>query len=171
MPWKIVNLDYDCQRPHLHMRDPGNPIHMRTYFGSGEVEIGIGAEHPEECPVRVSVTADDVVSKVTRFQRQHILILKSILMNLDVEGKDLDRSLSWMCRTMVEGPPQEGWYRGNITAHPAPQGWPYDLTDAALIDTLKESIRPSRRVSESRLEAIQDEVLRRGLEDHLQNYG
>ena len=41
MPWKIVNLDY-AARPHLHLKDPGAPIHLRTFFEDQRVEIGLG---------------------------------------------------------------------------------------------------------------------------------
>jgi hypothetical protein len=64
MPWKIVNLDYACDRPHLHMRDPGAPIHLRTYF-DGHVEISIGAEEPDDCFVRATVSRDVVVVNAT----------------------------------------------------------------------------------------------------------
>lgn len=156
MPWKIVNLDYACDRPHLHMRDPGAPIHLRTYF-DGHVEIAIGAEEPDACPVRATVSRDAVVAKATRFEAQHVRILSSILASLDVEPEERERALGWMSerlRTAGEGP-----VAGNVDAFPPPQGWPYDLTDDALLDSLKD---PGAMPS-TRWKALQREARRRGL--------
>ena len=70
MPWKIVNLEYACDRPHVHVRDPGAPIHLRTYL-DGHAEIAIGAELPDDRFVRASVSRDLVVANATRFEARH----------------------------------------------------------------------------------------------------
>src|SRR5438093_13151829 len=96
MPWKIVNLDYSSARPHLHLKDPNAPIHLRTFFADQRVEIGLGADDPEDCTVRATVTADDVVVEATKFEPLHVQILSSILTSLDVEPGERDAALAWM---------------------------------------------------------------------------
>src|SRR5207244_4130116 len=89
MPWKIVNLDYGA-RPHLHLKDPNAPIHMRAFFADQRVEIGLGEDDPEDCFVRATVTPDDVVVHATKFEAVHVQILSSILASLDVEPTERD---------------------------------------------------------------------------------
>src|SRR5438034_9815145 len=95
MPWKIVNLDYEG-RAHLHLKDPNAPIHLRTFFADQRVEIGLGADEPEECFVRATVTPDDVSVKATKFEPLHVQILSSIFASLDVEPGERDSALAWM---------------------------------------------------------------------------
>jgi hypothetical protein len=148
MPWKIVNLDYSCDRPHLHMKDPGQPIHLRAYLAEELVEIALGAEEPEECPVRATVSPEVVDVVATRFEPLHLKILSSILGSLDVEPDE-----------RAFGP--DGWLQGNIETFPAPSGWPYDLTDEALMD----SIRDPTEIPSARRQALHREARRRGLRD------
>jgi hypothetical protein len=96
MPWKIVNLDYSCERPHLHMKDPGQPIHLRAYLAEELVEIALGADDPEDCSVRATVSPDAVTVAATRFEPLHVKILSSILGSLDVEPEERDTALAWM---------------------------------------------------------------------------
>lgn len=161
MPWKIVNLDYN-DRPHLHLKDPGAPIHLRTFFADQRVEIGLGADDPEECFVRASVTADDVVVKATKFEPLHVQILASVLGSLDVEPSERDAALGWMqervkSRDAARDP--SGMLRGNVDAFPPPQGWPYDLTDDALL----ESLADRKATPHTRIGALEREAVRRGL--------
>src|SRR5437764_12052548 len=135
MPWKIVNLDY-TERPHLHLKDPNAPIHMRAFFTDQRVEIGLGGEDPEDCFVRATVTPDDVVVQASKFEPLHIQILGSILGSLDVERDEREDALAWM-RDAARGQ-REGVLPGNIDAFPPPTGWPYDLTDDALLDSLED---------------------------------
>lgn len=154
MPWKIVNLDY-AVRPHLHLKDPNQPIHLRTFFQDQRVEIGIGADDPEECCVRATVTPDDVVVKATRFEPRDVQILASILTSLDVEPAERDEALAWM-QDQLRG---RGPLRGNVDAFLAPTGWPYDLTNEALL----ESLADREGAPHTRLSALTREAERRGL--------
>lgn len=159
MPWKIVNLDYACDRPHLHMKDPQSPIHLRSYFADQEVEIGLGDEEPDFCFVRARVTPDVVKVQATKFEPLHLQILQSIFASLDVEPEERDQALSWM-RERIGGPRDaDGFLRGNIEAFPPPTGWPYDLTDDALLD----SIRDADGIPSTRRRALEREAERRGL--------
>jgi hypothetical protein len=160
MPWKIVNLDHACDRPHLHLKDPAQPIHLRTYFATGQVEVGLGAEDPDDCPVRAFVSHDAVFVSATRFEPLHVKILSSILASLDVEPGDRDAALAWMNervrrRAFDEG----GWLEGNVAAFPPPSGWPYDLTDDALLDSIRDGVD----VASTRRRALEREAQRRGL--------
>jgi hypothetical protein len=160
MPWKIVNLDYECDRPHLHMKDPGQPIHLRAYLADELVEIALGADDPEECSVRATVSPDDVEVAATRFEPLHVKILSSILGSLDVEPAERDAALAWMNERLARRAFRpDGWLEGNVDAFPAPGGWPYDLTDAALLD----SIRDPTEIPSARRQALHREARRRGL--------
>lgn len=161
MPWKIVNLDYS-DRPHLHLKDPGAAIHLRTFFADQRVEVGLGAEDPEDCFVRATVTPDDVRVQAIRFEPLHAQILASILTSLDVEPGERDAALAWMHERMRARAPAasgDGMLAGNIDAFPPPTGWPYDLTDDALLESLDDREgAPHTRVS-----ALVREARRRGL--------
>ncbi len=160
MPWKIVNLDYACDRPHLHVKDPHAPIHLRTFFDDQLVEIGIGEEEPDACFVRATVSRDRVVVKATKFKELHVQILSTILAALDVEPEDRDEALSWMNKLLADGrtkAERDVFLRGNVTSFPPPTGWPYDLTDEALAESLRDSGLPVTRAK-----ALQREALRRG---------
>lgn len=162
MPWKIVNLDYACDRPHLHIKDPNQPIHLRTYFTGGLVEIGLGADEPDDCFVRARVSPDAVTVEAIRFEPVHVTILSSILASLDVEPIERDEALAWMNERVARGRSerdQGGFFRGNVAAFPPPTGWPYDLTDAALVD----SLRDSENMPSTRYRALAREAKRRGL--------
>ena len=154
MPWKIVNLDYTA-RPHLHLKDPNQPIHLRTFFQDQRVEIGIGADDPEDCCVRATVTPDDVLVKATRFEARDVQILSSILASLDVEPAERDDALAWMQDQLRRG----GALRGNIEAFPPPTGWPYDLSN----ETLLESLADREGAPHTRINALKREAERRGL--------
>ncbi|MBX3232087.1 MAG: hypothetical protein KIT84_19770 [Labilithrix sp.] len=162
MPWKIVNLDYQASRPHLHLKDPNAPIHLRSYFAESRVEIGLGADDPEDCFVRALVTPDDVLVKATKFEPLHVQILGSILSSLDVEPGERDAALGWMQdllrdRQAVREP--GGMLRGNVESFPAPTGWPYDLTDEALLESLDDR----EGTPHTRRNALLREAQRRGL--------
>ncbi len=157
MPWKIVNLDY-AERPHLHLRDPNAPIHLRTFFADQRVEIGLGAEEPEECFVRATVTPDDVSVKAIAFEPLHVQILTSILTSLDVEPAERDAALAWM-KERARGAPPGTRLDGNVDAFPPPTGWPYDLTD----DALFESLADREGAPHTRVSALLREARRRGL--------
>jgi len=160
MPWKIVNLDYSCERPHLHMKDPGQPIHLRAYLAEERVEIALGADDPEDCAVRATVSPDVVEVVATRFEPLHVKILSSILGSLDVEPDERDAALAWMHERVERrafGP--DGWLEGNVAAFPVPSGWPYDLTDDALID----SIHDPTEIPSARRQALHREARRRGM--------
>jgi hypothetical protein len=160
MPWKIVNLDYACDRPHLHLKDPNQAIHLRAYLAEEQVEVVLGADDPEECPVRATVSPDAVHVVATRFEPLHLKILASILGSLDVEPEERDAALGWMHERIARrafGP--DGWLEGNVDAFPLPTGWPYDLTDDALLD----SIRDPSELPSARRQALHREARRRGL--------
>ncbi len=160
MPWKIVNLDYGCERPHLHLKDPAQPIHLRAYLAEERVEVGLGADEPEECPVRATVSPDLVAVSATRFEPLHVKILSSILGSLDVEPQERDEALAWMNERVARrafGP--DGWLEGNVPSFPAPTGWPYDLTNDALLD----SLRDRAEMPSARRQALSREARRRGL--------
>ena len=160
MPWKIVNLDYASDRPHLHMKDPAQPIHLRAYLAEELVEVALGADDPEDCPVRATVTPDAVQVSATRFEPLHVKILSSILGSLDVEPAERDEALGWMNQALSrQGRGRDGWLEGNVESFPAPSGWPYDLTDDALID----SIRDPTEIPSARRQALHREAQRRGL--------
>ncbi len=163
MPWKIVNLDYAAERPHLHLKDPAQPIHLRAYLAEERVEIALGDDEPEACPVRASVTPDAVRVEATRFEPLHVKILTSILGSLDVEPEERDAALAWMHDAIERGARGDsrdgGWLRGNVAAFPPPTGWPYDLTDDALVD----SIRDPSELPSARRQALYREARRRGL--------
>ncbi len=154
MAWKIVNLDFE-QRAHLHLKDPNQPIHLRTFFADQRVEIALGADHPEECWVRATVTPDDVQVKATRFEPLHVQILASILASLDVDPTERESALAWMQTQVRAG----GALRGNVDAFPPPTGWPYDLDDG----TLLESLDDKKDVPHTRQSALLREAVRRGL--------
>lgn len=162
MPWKIVNLDYACDRPHLHVKDPNAPIHLRSYFDERRVEIGLGGDDPDECFVRATVTPDDVRVDATRFESLHVQILQSIFASLDVEPQERDAALAWMKERMRAGSAAldaDNYVKGNVSSFPAPTGWPYDLTDEALLD----SLRDSEGIPSTRSRALRREAQRRGL--------
>ncbi len=156
MPWKIVNLDYEG-RPHLHLKDPNAPIHLRAFFADQRVEIGLGDDDPEECFVRATVTPDDVVVQATRFEPLHVQILGSILGSLDVERDEREDALAWM-RDALRGQ-RDGVFPGNVDAFPPPTGWPYDLTDEALLESLDDR----EAIPHTRKSALMREARRRGL--------
>lgn len=161
MPWKIVNLDY-AARPHLHLKDPNAPIHLRTFFEDKRVEIGLGADDPEDCFVRATVTPDDVVVHATKFEPIHVQILSSILASLDVDPEERRAALAWMQDRIPRGSFDRGSapiLPGNIDAFPPPSGWPYDLTDEALL----ESLGDRQGAPHTRVTALLREAQRRGL--------
>jgi hypothetical protein len=158
MPWKIVNLDYEG-RAHLHIKDPNAPIHLRTFFADQTVEIGLGGEDPEECFVRATVTPDDVSVRATRFEALHVQILSSIFASLDVEPGERDAALGWMQDALRDARGREGFLPGNVESFPRPSGWPYDLTDEALL----ESLADREGVPRTRWEALLREARKRGL--------
>jgi hypothetical protein len=153
MPWKIVNLDY-ADEPHLHLKDPSAPIHLRAFFADQRVEIGLGADDPEDCFVRATVTPDDVVVRATKFEPVHVQILASIFASLDVEPGERRDALAWMQEEL-----DRGTLRGNVDAFPKPTGWPYDLTDDALVESLDDR----DGVPHTRVSALLREARRRGL--------
>jgi hypothetical protein len=163
MPWKIVNLDYACERPHLHLKDPAQPIHLRAYLAEERVEIALGDDEPEACPVRATVTPETVSVAATRFEPLHVKILASILGSLDVEPQERDTALAWMSERMERkafgAHGRDGWLTGNVEAFAPPTGWPYDLTDEALVD----SIRDPSELPSARRQALHREARRRGL--------
>lgn len=160
MPWKIVNLDY-AARPHLHIKDPNAPIHLRAFFDDRRVEIGLGADDPEDCFVRATVTPDDVVVRATHFEPLHVQILTSILTSLDVEPGEREAALAWMHeRLSAAGADRRGGvFPGNVESFPPPTGWPYDLTDEALL----ESLADREGAPHTRISALLREARRRGL--------
>lgn len=161
MPWKIVNLDY-AARPHLHLKDPNAPIHLRTFFEDKRVEIGLGADDPEDCFVRATVTPDDVVVQATKFEPIHVQILSSILASLDVEPEERREALAWMQEQVPRGSFDRGpapVLRGNVDSFAPPTGWPYDLTDDALL----ESLGDREGTPHTRVSALLREAQRRGL--------
>jgi hypothetical protein len=161
VPWKIVNLDY-ADRPHLHLKDPSAPIHLRTFFADQRVEIGLGADDPEDCFVRATVTPDDVTVRATKFEPVHVQILSSIFTSLDVEPGERDAALAWMherVRTQRPGGDRGAILEGNVASFPPPSGWPYDLTDDALL----ESLGDRKDAPHTRVNALLREARRRGL--------
>lgn len=157
MPWKIVNLNYDCAQPHLHVRDPGRPIHMRTYFGSGMVEVGIGAEDPDDCRIRAFVTADAVRVDAIRFKPEDYDIIDSILTSLDVETSDRRESMRWMDGRRIG---DDGYVKGNVKGFERMSTWPRDLTDAALLESLHDDgAMPTNRRRVLRAEAKRRRLL------------
>lgn len=165
MPWKIVNLDYDAVRPHLHLRDPRNTIHLRAYLdASFEVEVCLGEEHPDDCPVRAVVTPDSVEVTATWFLFAHLEILANILASLDVEPDERGEALAWMSASIRKGA-VDGRYAGNVEKHSVGDGgdgetsWPRDLTDDALLEATRDAVA----VSKVRFEALATESRRRGL--------
>jgi len=158
MPWKIVNLDYET-RPHLHLKDPNAPIHLRTFFADQRVEIGLGADDPEDCFVRATVTPDDVVVKATKFEPLHVQILGSILGSLDVEPGERDAALAWMKDKLPPRAEPGLVLPGNVDAFPEPTGWPYDLSDEALLESLDDR----EALPHTRVNALLREARRRGL--------
>jgi hypothetical protein len=160
MPWKIVNLDYACDRPHLHMKDPNSPIHLRSYFDDEEVEIALGAEDPDDCFVRATVSPDAVVVSATKFEPLHVQILSTILTSLDVEPEERELALAWMKGRMARRETDRGgWLQGNVEAFPERSGWPHDLTD----DALRDSIQDPTAMASTRRHALEREAERRGL--------
>jgi hypothetical protein len=160
MPWKIVNLDYG-DRPHLHLKDPNAPIHLRAFFADHRVEIGLGADDPEDCYVRARVSPDDVIVEATQFEPLHVQILASILGSLDVEPGERDDALQWMRdRLPARASAGEGVVLpGNVASFPPPRGWPYDLTDDALLESLDDR----EGIPHTRKNALLREARRRGL--------
>lgn len=161
MPWKIVNLDYEG-RAHLHLKDPNQPIHLRTFFADQRVEIGLGADEPEECFVRATVTPDDVSVKATKFEPVHVQILSSIFASLDVEPGERDAALAWMTDALRKngGRGEPGFtLPGNVESFPPPAGWPYDLANEALLESLDDR----EGIPRTRYEALLREARRRGL--------
>ena len=156
MPWKIVNLDYAAPA-HLHLKDPSAPIHLRTFFADQRVEIGLGADDPEDCFVRATVTPDDVRVQATRFEPLHVQILGSILASLDVEPAERDAALAWMHDRLSAS--HAAVLPGNVASFPPPSGWPYDLTDDALLESLDDR----EGTPHTRMNALLREAQRRGL--------
>jgi hypothetical protein len=169
MPWKIVNLDHSV-RAHLHLKDPKAPIHLRAFFADQRVEIGLGAEDPEDCSVRATVTPDDVTVQATKFEPLDVEILSSILASLDVEPTERDNALAWMndrIRSSRPTPSRGVLLPGNVDAFPPPTGWPYDLTDEALLESLEDR----EATPDTRIQALLREARRRGLRDEARPAG
>jgi hypothetical protein len=159
VPWKIVNLDY-ADKPHLHLKDPNAPIHLRVFFSDQRVEIGLGADDPEDCFVRATVTPDDVAVRATTFEPLHVQILSSIFTSLDVEPAERDDALAWMQdRVRAERPARGAMLEGNVDSFPPPSGWPYDLTDEVLL----ESLADRKAAPHTRVNALLREARRRNL--------
>ena len=75
----------------------------------------------------------------TRFEPIHVKILSWILGSLDVEPAERDTALRWMNERVARRAVRpDGWLEGNVEAFPSPGGWPYDLTDDALIDSIND---------------------------------
>lgn len=158
MPWKIVNLDYDCDRPHLHMRDPKLPIHMRVFLdGEKLVEVGIGSEDPDRCHLRAYVYPEDVLVQATHFTLEDLSVLISILASLDVEAETRLGAIAWTNHKTGNG---NGVFPGNISAFTKPvASWPQDLTDEALVELLGDL----ERVPMVRRKVVLAEAARRGI--------
>jgi hypothetical protein len=159
MPWKIVHLDYASPEPHLHLKDPSAAIHLRSYFSEPRVQILLGAEDAEECFVRALVTPENVVVEATRFQAAHVQILASIFASLDVEPGERASALAWMQERLATPRDAGEMVRGNVDAFPPPSGWPYDLSD----ETLLESLDDREGAPHTRIQALLREAQRRGL--------
>ena len=159
MPWKIVHLDYASPQPHLHLKDPSAAIHLRSYFSEPRVQILLGADDAEDCFVRAIVTPESVAVEAIRFQAAHVQILSSIFSSLDVEPGERAAALDWMQnRVALQEDPGE-MLRGNVDAFPPPSGWPYDLSDEALLESLDDR----EGAPHTRVQALAREAQRRGL--------
>jgi hypothetical protein len=158
MPWKIVNLDYDCERPHIHLCDPRAFIHLRTYFGEEKlVEVCLGAAAPDDCYLRALVTPGAVEVSATRFCEEDLRILDSVLASLDVEEESRAHALAW---TNGMRPDDAGWYTGNAVtlSLQTATSWPRDLTDEALMDALRDT----GQIPLVRRQTLAEEAKRRG---------
>lgn len=157
MPWKIVNLDYDCDEPHLHLKDPMRPIHLRSFFGAaGIVEILIGSDDVRLCRVRATVSPDLVTFDAIEFSVEDLGIVDSILASLDVEAESRREAMCW---TNGRKPDQDGFCEGNVAGFDIAEGWPRDLDDDALLEALHDS----GRVPTFRRELLIREAGRRGI--------
>jgi hypothetical protein len=88
-----------------------------------------------------------------------VQILASIFASLDVEPGERDAALGWMQDAIRDARGREGTLPGNVDSFPRPTGWPYDLTDDALL----ESLGDRAGVPHTRFEALLREARRRGL--------
>jgi hypothetical protein len=88
-----------------------------------------------------------------------IKFLSSIFASLDVEPGERDAALGWMHDASRAARGREGALPGNVESVPRPTGWPYDLTDAVLL----ESLADREGVPRTRYEALLREARKRGL--------
>jgi len=163
MPWQIVTLDHDAQRPHMILTDRKPPgCHMRVYFDK-TIEIFLGHEDLFECPVRAIVTPDEIVVVAVRYSMFHVVVLDHILASLDVVHTDRRAALAWMRQGVPEARDRHledaEWIDGNVAGPLAVrEGWPFDLVDEDILSALRDPALP--KVRSVRLER---EAERRGL--------
>jgi len=163
MPWQIVTLDHDAARPHMILTDKRAPgSHMRVYFDK-TVEIFLGHEDLFECPVRATITPDEVIVVAVRYSMFHVIVLENILASLDVVHADRKAALAWM----RQGMPHDDGRRledakcvdGNVAGPLAVrEGWPFDLVDAEIFSALRDPHIPKVRSV-----LLEREATRRGL--------
>ncbi len=180
MPWKIVNLDYDAERPHMHLADVRSPgMHMRVFLDDRSVEVLVGGgKNIYRSPVQAIVTPTGVEVHAFWFKGLYAKILDHILVSLDVSVEDRQQATSWMRERMDKTPggdpfppdhfastsKQPCWI-GNVTG-PAKSfvqnfGWPFDLNDESLVESLRDPALP-----EPRRNALFAEARRRGFVGH-----
>ncbi len=176
MPWKIVNLDYDAKRPHLHQADIRPPgVHMRIFFDDHSVEVLVGGgKNIYRSPVQAIVTPTSIDVRAFWFNALYVKIVDHVLVSVDVSVTDRLQALGWMYERMAKKPEGEQYvsehytrddgasWVGNVTGSAKSFvenfGWPFELSDVALAESIRDPAQPRPRRN-----ALFAEARRRGL--------
>jgi hypothetical protein len=159
---QILNAEYGGKYPHIHLKDPKNPLHLVTGLRDGRTHVYVGGNTPGKCPLHVTLDLEGIhVGRAERFTRYHYDLLMTALTSLGTIPAEREEALGWMMQLTRETSPLDGFWHGR-KAPPAPEMhmWPSTLDDEDLIEALHERIA----MSKVRFEAIVSEVQRRGLD-------
>jgi len=174
MPWRIVTRDLLAARPHLHLADLRPPgFHMRTYFDDQSVEILLGGgKNIYRSNIQAIVQKDNVIAvRATWFNAFHINVLDHIFVSLDVPREARDAGLAWMRKRRADRPDDDQgnpagmddtrrWFGNETLSTKLVEnfGWPFELTDEALMAALDDPAK-----SKPRGNVLFAEARRRGL--------
>jgi hypothetical protein len=83
MPWKVKNLVHNTEASRLHLHDAKVDVHMVTHLKTGVVDLFMGADHPANARVWVSIDAErpDLVQveRLHHVNQGHYTVIVGIL--------------------------------------------------------------------------------------------
>lgn len=159
---QILNAEYGGKYPHIHMKDPRNPLHLVTGLRDGITHVYVGGNTPDKCPLHVTLDREGLgVVRAERFTRFHYDLLMTTVTSLGAIAAEREEALGWMIRIVRETSPVDGFWNGRKPANgPEIVMWPRTLDDEDLIEALHER----QAMAKVRFEAIVAEVQSRGLD-------